>query len=287
MKWLNLLCIVICIWVVPVKATAGEELPWEKKLPFKNAALHYLISGMEEGKESLYIRDYGKERATYHETVTKMMGMTITNSTAEFKTPDFIYSYDLLQKEGFKGSNPQKYMLEEYNKLSGADKQKVLENAQKMGMVYTEGMGGTVEQNATEILGYSCDKVEIVGGAVSYLIHGTDVALKTEMDMMGMKMDIVATSIETGKIDDKFFQHPAGITPGEDARAETMARQMSKEAVAMLLNPEKANQSQGAPFTLPGGMGELSEEDKQKMEQAEQMMQGFQKMLKQQPTQSQ
>ena len=78
-------------------------------------------------------------------------------------------------------------------------------------------MGGEVQQNEAEILGYSCDKVEIMGGPSIYLIHGTDISLATEMDMMGMKINIVATSIEKADVDDRFFQHPPGINAELDA----------------------------------------------------------------------
>ncbi|HBG20751.1 MAG TPA: hypothetical protein DDY32_16150, partial [Desulfobulbaceae bacterium] len=65
----------------PSLGFAGDELAWEKKLPFKTATISYSIKGMENGKETLYIRDHGKERATYRETTSNMMGMKMTNRT--------------------------------------------------------------------------------------------------------------------------------------------------------------------------------------------------------------
>ncbi len=173
MKKLCLLCIVVVWLAVPGLAAVDNEMLWEKKLPFKTATIHYTIKGMEEGKETLYIRDYGRERATYRETVLNVMGMKTTNRTITLKTPDTIYSYDLEKHQGSRGVNPQKYMKEAYNRLSAAEQQKVRENAKKMGAAYTEGMGGAIHQNAMEILGFNCDKVEIMGGSASYLIHDT------------------------------------------------------------------------------------------------------------------
>lgn len=236
---------------------------------------------MEEGLETLYIRDYGKQRAMYHETVTKAMGMSMKNSTLELTTPDYIYSYDLQNREGTKSINPQKYMIEEYNKLSAADKEKVRKNAEKTGKAYTDGMAGQIQHNAAELLGYSCDKVEIMGGASAYLIHGTDIPLKTEMDMMGMKMSMVATSLEKGDVDDKFFQHPAEINAEVDAEADALAGEMAKQVIALLKDPENAPPIEGQLMGFPGQMEGMTEEDKQMMQQAEKMMQGMKGMLSQ------
>lgn len=279
MKRLCLLYVVLLLWVVPITVSAGNELPWEKKLPFKSATIQYTIIGIEEGTETLYIRDYGNERATYHQAVSKMMGMTVKNSSVEFKTPDYIYSYDLQSREGFKGSNPQKFMAEEYNKLSGAEKKKVRENGAKMGMAFTEGMGGELHENAIDILGHSCDEMEIMGGTSVYLLHGTDIPLKTEMNMMGMKMTMLATSVDIGKVDDKYFQHPSGITPEIDTQTDTMAREMARQVIVMLQDPGNAPQMQMPSMGAPGPMGEMSEADKQMMQQAEEAMKGLKQMF--------
>ena len=45
----------------------GEDLPWEMKLPFKEATIHYELTGSEQGKETLYIKEYGKLRAKHRQ----------------------------------------------------------------------------------------------------------------------------------------------------------------------------------------------------------------------------
>lgn len=274
MKRRCILSVMIIMLGAPSLGFAGDELAWEKKLPFKTATISYSIKGMENGKETLYIRDHGKERATYRETTSNMMGMKMTNRTVEFKTPDQIYTYDLEKHQGFKGLNPQKYMIEEYDRLSAVEKEKVRENAKKMGAAYTEGMGGQIQQNAVKILGYDCDKVEIMGGSSTYLIHDTDVALKTEMNMMGMKLTMVADSVDKGKVDDKVFEHPAGITAEANSESDKMAQNMARQAIAMLKDPEKAKTMPMMPqLAIPGA--EMSAEDKEMMQQVQQMMKGM------------
>jgi hypothetical protein len=275
MKRLWVMSIAIVLWFLS-PALAGDELAWEKKLPFKTATIHYSIKGIEDGTETLYIRDSGRERATYRETVSNMMGMKTTNKTVVLKTPDLIYSYDLEKQQGFKGVNPQKYMIEEYNRLSAKDKEKVRENAKKMGAAYAEGMGGEIQQNAAQFLGFDCDKVEIMGGSSTYLIHGTDVALKTEMNMVGMKLTMVAESVDQGKVDDKFFRHPVGITAEADSQSDEMARNMARQAIAMLQDPDSIKNMPILPQgAVPGGQPEMSDEEREVMQQVQEMMKGM------------
>ena len=279
MKNINLLWVVAALLTLPVRAFAGNEMLWEKQLPFKDATIHYVIKGMEEGKETLYIRDGGRERATYRETVVNSMGMKTAHSTVTIKNPDFLYSYDLHKQTGFKAINPQKYMIEEYNKLPPAEQEKVRDNAKKMGAAYSEGMGGTIQQNALEILGYSCDKVEIMGGSATYLIHDTDITLKTEMNIMGMNLTMVAEAVEKGRVDDKYFQHPQGITAEVNSQSDETAKNMATQAMAMLKDPESAKNARTiVPKAISGGKKQLSKEEKEEMmQQMEQVMKGMQK----------
>jgi hypothetical protein len=273
------LLLAVVVLGMPKWIFAGNELLWEKQLPFKEAIIRYVIKGMEEGKETLYVRNNGRERATYRETVSNMMGMKMANSTITIKDPDLIYTYDLEKQQGFKAVNPQKYMIEEYNKLSRGEQEKVRESAKKMGAAYTEGMGGTMQANALDVLGYSCDKVEIMGGSATYLIHDTDVTLKTEMNIMGMNLTMEAEKIENGQVDEKFFQHPAGIIAEVNEQSDEIAKNMATQAIAMLKDPESAkNVQMMAPKAAIGGKKQMSKEQKeQMMQQMEEMMKGLQK----------
>ncbi|MBU1137669.1 MAG: hypothetical protein KKA76_01705, partial [Proteobacteria bacterium] len=144
---------VMLVFLMPLGAFAGNKSPWEMELPFKSATIHYTIRGIENGSEVKYIRDYGREVATYHTTKTSMMGMTMVTETVDIDTPDWQYHFDLSQRTGTKSVNPQKYMIEEYNKLSKAERKQLEENAEKMGKSVTDGFGGTIQQNAEKILG--------------------------------------------------------------------------------------------------------------------------------------
>ena len=51
--------ILVLLSTTPVFA---KNDPWELKLPFEKAVIHYEISGSQTGTETLYIRDFGNER---------------------------------------------------------------------------------------------------------------------------------------------------------------------------------------------------------------------------------
>lgn len=257
------------VMLLPVLAHADKKNPWEIKLPFKKATISYAISGVENGTETLYVKNYGKESAKYHKTTMNMMGMTKVNESVEFMDPEWIYIYDLQEQTGTKAVNPQKHMIEEYNKLNAAEKEQVIENSKKMAAgPMLGGMGGKIEENAIKILGYDCDKMTLMGTTV-YTIHKAGLPLKTESNMMGMNMLIEATSIEKGDPPKKYFKHPEGITAVMDPDADAMARSMAKETIAMLKDPEAAEKaSQNRPMMRPPAQQDMTPEEQQQMEQA-------------------
>ncbi|MEE4240246.1 MAG: hypothetical protein V2I36_02195 [Desulfopila sp.] len=267
---------ILLLCIVPAFSCMAGENPWESKLPFKEATIEYSISGMEKGNETVYIRDYGRETATYRSSVMSMMGMKQATETIEFMDPDWIYSFDLQEGTGTKAANPQKYMIEEYNKLSTSEKQQVIKNSEQMsGGPLFGGMSADIEKNAATILGYDCDRVSLMGATV-YTIPKSGVALKTESNMMGMKILIEATKIDEGSAPEKFFQHPEGITPIMDPEADAMARTMAQETMKMLKDPDAAEKAKNSPMMLPGAQQQdMTPEEQQEMQEAMEMLKGL------------
>jgi len=248
--------------------------PWEKKLPFAEATIRYQLSGSQEGTEEKYYRDHGRQMATYHTSTTTMMGMKVSNETVVIEDPEWIYTYDIKEKTGTKAANPVKFMAEEYGRLSEAEKKQVEKNAESLGTNMMQGMNGKVERKVTRLLGYDCDRTSMMGTTV-YLIHDTPVALKTETDMMGMKMVSVATSVEEGKADAARFTHPAGIEAIHDLQADEMAKAMAAQTMAMLKNPD-GMKGMTMPATGSGQQGRgPGSEDRQAAEQAGQLLKGI------------
>jgi len=253
----------------------AESNPWSRKLPFEQAVITYEISGMESGSEVLYIKDFGRTTARHRQTSIKMLGVIQARSSVEITTADWIYSFDLHDKAGSKSVNPRKLMVEEYNKLSEADQKKVSDNAQKMANVFTEGMQGRVEQNAKEILGYSCDRISAMGSTI-YSIHGTGINLLSVTDLMGVKMKSVATSINKKGVDDKYFEFPPGITLKHDREADEMAQMMAQQTISALRDPEGVK-SKGQGFMGIESVEQpaIPEEDQMEMEEAMKTIKGL------------
>ena len=278
MKHIETVLTIIAVLLLPFIAAAGDDNPWERKLPFEKATIQYTLSGTDTGTEALYIRSYGKETATYRKVINTMMGRTMQNETIHILTPDWSYTFDMVKKTGKKSVNPQKYMIEEYNKLSSTEKAQVMKNAQEMGV--SLGMGGKVEMNAEKILGFDCDRATVMGSTI-YSIHQSGIPLKIDTAMMGISMQKQATEVKQGSVDAKYFEFPAGITPQIDPDGDAMARSMAQQTMAMLKAPEAAKktgqmnpmlQKRGKRNTSQDGSSEISDEE---MEQAMKAMQGM------------
>jgi hypothetical protein len=279
MKRIGIALALMTVLLLPLLAKAGDNNPWERKLPFENATIKYMLSGSENGTEMLYIRKSGKEMATYH-TAINVMGLK--SNTVTIMTLDWLYNFDLEKKTGKKSANPHKYMIEEYNKLSKAEKEQVKKNARNMGTSMTKGLNGKIEMNAAKILGFDCDKATVLGTTV-YSIHKTGIPLKSDTSMMGFSMKKEAMEVKQGPIDNKVFTFPEGIVPQEDPQADAMARSVAKQTIEMLKEPEGSQKGQSAnPMMQPGaseggGQGNApSGMSNEKLEQAMKILKGMQ-----------
>lgn len=255
--------------------TWAGDFPWEMKLPFKEATIHYQLSGSEQGAETLYIKEYGKLRAKYHQGTTTIMGVSNKSETVEITDPDWVYSYDLVEKTGFKTTNPNKLYQSEYNKLSPGEKKNFVKNAKEFGTSLMGQMGGSVTRSSENYLGYECEVITVNNGmSTVYNLRGTDLPLRSEVSVMGIKNTHTATKIDTSSpVPESAFAPPAGITASHNQEAEAMTAGMIRQMVASFKDPEggKKMQQQAAPaMTAPDmmqgmGAGALSPEEQQEM----------------------
>jgi hypothetical protein len=142
-----------------------------------------------------------------------------------------------------------------------------------MGVAMAEGFGGAVQQNAKTILGYSCDRSEMMG-TVAYTIHGSGVPLLVESNMMGLVMKIEATSVDVGEVADKYFQFPEGIEAHFDSGSDAIAREMAKQTIAELKDPDSIKKQGGIPL-LQGQEHQMTPEDQEQMQQAMELLKGM------------
>ncbi|MBI5556239.1 MAG: hypothetical protein HY885_01220 [Deltaproteobacteria bacterium] len=262
---------------------AAEKNPWDTPLPFKEATIQYTISGTENGTETLYIKDHGKERARHRKSTAKVMSVTNSTDEIEITSPDWIYHLDMTAKTGTKVTNPLKFMMEEYDQLSAKEKEMVNKNAAEMGASAMKGMQGGIKQNAEKFMGYDCD-VTTMSGTTVHAIHATDITLKAQFNMMGMNFSTVATNIDTSSPPGKAFTLPAGVQISHDKEADDMARSMTKSTIDTLKSPDGAKKMKemaptpprqgGYPGAgQPGPDGQMDEASQQEMEKAMKAMQ--------------
>ena len=167
------------------------------------------------------------------------MFMTQQVDTLEITSPDWLYHIDFATKQGNKSTNPQKFMLEEYDKLPAKDKKTVEKNIKEMGYVGMSMLQGKLQPKADTILGYECDKIELMGSTI-YSIHNTSIALKTITKLMGMDFSSVAVKIDKDKVSSDAFIPPSDITIMYDENADQMARNQAQHMLSILKDPNAA-----------------------------------------------
>ncbi|MDR2551233.1 MAG: hypothetical protein LBD10_13645 [Desulfobulbus sp.] len=248
------------LWLTPmilllVGRAWAEDLPWEMKLPFKEATIQYELTGSDKGTETLYVQEYGKRQARTHASVMSMMGTTQKTDTVQITDPDWIYTYDLVGKKGTKTTNPTKLYREEYNKLSAEGKKNFEKNAKELGSGMLGQFGAKVKQKGAKVLGYDCDVTTVGGMSTVYILHGSNIPLRSETTVMGMNNVLNATKIDTAApVPDKVLAPPAGIEPMLDQQTDLMMTRMVKDTVATLAKPDGAKvMQQAGPMGMMGG----------------------------------
>ncbi|WP_310599748.1 hypothetical protein [Desulfobulbus sp.] len=240
------------LWLTPmilllVGRACADDLPWEKKLPFKEATIQYELTGSDKGTETLYVQEYGKRQARLHVSAMSMMGTTKKTDTVQLTDPDWIYTFDLVEKKGTKTTNPIKLYREEYSKLSAEGKKNFEKNAKELGTGMMGQFGATVKQKNAKVLGYDCDVATVGGMSTVYILHGSDIPLRSETTVMGMSNVLNATKIDTAtSVPDKVFAPPTGIVPMLDQQTDLMMTRMVKDTVATLAKPDGAKLMQQA-----------------------------------------
>lgn len=220
--------------------------PWDIKLPFKSAIIHYDVKNPEQGVETLYIRDNGKNTAKVTKTKGKIMFIKISTDTLQITDPDWIVTVDMKKKSAMKITNPAKVMSQEYEKLSADEQATVRSNIEKIGKNFGMRMEAEIQKAGAKILGYTCDLVNVLGVTI-YNISETPIMLKTKGSILGIKMESEATKIEENvDIPDSMFRVPEGIEVDYDKKADDLNKEMAKTMIDFLKDPEAAEKTERA-----------------------------------------
>lgn len=261
----TLLLGIVIVSLMAVSASA-QDSPWDKKLPFESATITIEVSGTMKGTKTIYVKDYGRTSAEYSETVMTMFGMTQREQEITITTPEWEYSIDMAGNTGTRQANPKKYLIQEFNRLSGNQQKTVLKNIEEMGISTIQGMNGTVEKNAAKILGYTCDKA-VVMGIEAYTISGTELPLKIQGNTMGIAVNEVATGIDTGKVPESRFALPANIRFENDPETDQMMQAQAANIVQSILEGKYPTPDMTGNMMGGSDQDQLSPEEQQQLQQ--------------------
>jgi len=229
---------------------AAADNPFKPKAPFKSAMVHYQYKGSETGQATVYYQ--GTIMAEHKQTSTTLWGMDQgQQNTITITKPNEVIRVDLNKRTASATGNQLAYMAEEYEKLSPAEKITVKKNAEKMGQSMLNFFkGGQAQMREGTLMGKPVNIISMLG-LTTYAWKDNGVLLKQEGSLMGMKLDTVATKIEVGApVSAEQLQVPGGIKVVFDQKADQKQRQMAKQMMDMLKDPQ-FGQNRGAMAMQP------------------------------------
>ncbi|BEQ16763.1 hypothetical protein [Desulfoferula mesophila] len=216
---------------------AAADNPFKMPPPFKSAIINYSYSGNQQGQSTVYFK--GDTRAEHKKVVTKILGFGSEDNSIIITEPQRVTTVDLGKNEAYYTGNYITYLAQEYDKLSPAEKKRVKKNAEQMGGNFLAAMGGSKPQvSQGTFLNHPVEIVKVMG-LTSYTWKGKGVVLKQEGGIMGMQMNLTATQVRTGvPIPADKLAPPPGIKPVFNQEADNQQRQMAKQVMDMLKDPD-------------------------------------------------
>ncbi len=180
-----------------------------KRYEIKSGIVETETTGtMNSGTETIYFDDYGRREAKYTKTTVSVPGVNIkqTSNQLTIMDGDWMYSIDLDKKTGYK-MKPE--MLEDMAKNQGT------KDLGKVGKEMLEQMGGK-KVGEEKVLGKNADVWEMSNmGTKIWVWKG--ITLKTETNMMGMKINQTATKLEINvSVPDEKFEVPEDVSISEE-----------------------------------------------------------------------
>ncbi|MBF0550339.1 MAG: hypothetical protein HQK60_07380, partial [Deltaproteobacteria bacterium] len=231
----------IALWL---QLTGGlacpAENPFKQAYPFDTAVLSYVSLGSQKGSSMVYVRGGLKCKLT--NTSGQIMGMDTAVRELEITTPQYIYYIDLKEKKGTRWDNPSRILVEEYEKLTPEEKVQVTEYVKKHGHHLVALLGGGNPKTYDGILmGRPCLVIDS-GNIKSWIWKGTDLALRTEGSVLGLKTVTAATKIDENiDIPSTRFVVPEDVDIQYDKTASQVSRQLAKTMLDNMKNPKAAD----------------------------------------------
>lgn len=169
-----------------------------KRYEFKSGKVVYQSTGSMTGSETMYFDNYGMLEVKNTTATLEMMGIKQVTDTKVIMNNKWVYTIDNNSGKANKMENPLYSMFPK-----GTDLEKVGEEMMK-------NMGG-VKIGTETILGKDCDIWEIKK-LMSKVWVWKSIPIKSEINMMGMKITQIATSVEVDiNVSPDNFNLPEGV----------------------------------------------------------------------------
>ncbi len=180
----------------------AEENPFEKKLPFKEAIIEYSLAGNQKGVETLYIKDFGRQKVLYTNTNSKIISKD--KEQLRVMTPKWIYSIDKNSDIANRIPNLNYLLYIRYQELTKAEQEKVLKNLKTINYLPIQGSRFKIEKNFTKINNISCNQLIQKSKKKCYGYDGS-LLLKSEIKFLGFNKSKILTNIFETKVDPALF----------------------------------------------------------------------------------
>jgi hypothetical protein len=203
-----------------VTTLSANENPFSSKLPFKEAIIHYTISGSKQGTQTTYIRNYGQERLIYKNSHSKIMHTAKEDEDIIFITPTWTYHINLLTKKATKEPSLNTILIKEFNKLPKKSQQKILEKSGK------------------KILNLPTLSFTLNGIKTTISKKG-NLLLHSQSSIMGYTVNTMATDIEIKDVNSSLFMLPKGIKIEEKEADVLHAKKMIEALLKENLHADK------------------------------------------------
>ena len=176
--------------------------PFEKKLPFKEAIVEYSLAGNKKGVETLYIKEYGKQRVIYENTNSKI----ISKDKEQLKiiTPKWTYTISKNSDIAKRVPNLNYLLYIRFKELKKDEQKKVLENLKIINYLPIQGSRFKIVRDHTSINNISCDLLIQKSKRECYSYKGS-LLLKSEIKFLGFNNSKILTNIFKTKVDPKLF----------------------------------------------------------------------------------
>ncbi|HET9604053.1 MAG TPA: hypothetical protein VFO96_07155 [Gemmatimonadales bacterium] len=270
-----ILAVVVC-FATPAMA----QNPFKIKTASRSVSVTYTMTGSMTGTAEYAAT---KEKFVRHSKSTgKFFGKTTTTESWSLYTPETIYTADLAEKTGQQTPNMFPVMAREYDKLSGAEKERFGQNMKDMSQLFAQAFGaggfaGEDKGTTATYAGETC--VEHTFGSFSscMLKDAPQIPLHESGSMFCVDFEQTATAVTWGDPPAGTFDLPAGITFKEDsavtAQSDSMARTMVRYFASQELSDSLAaakaraheQHASASSTSAPESGPQMSKEDCEKL----------------------